>query len=128
MTKVRSLALVDRGEERHALEVVSAQQEHAAALRHDLDQQHAGHQRIAGEVALEDRAFERNEASRSSWCAPRGRGDALSISCKYSSRIPLLPSTLPRRPPEALLTATNSSMRAQRFLRTKYCSVVALRR
>ena len=54
------LGFLDRGQERHALELVQGDQEPAGGLRHGLDQQHAGHQRIAGEMSLEDGRFGRD--------------------------------------------------------------------
>src|SRR5215471_1997443 len=112
------LRLLDGGEERHALELGGGQHEPARGLRHRLDQQHARHQRMPGEMPFEDRAFLRNlgiDADR----APTeievdDAVDELEILDSHDER------------GYAPLAATSPSMRAHRFLRTKYCSVVAL--
>ena len=54
------LRLLHGGEERHAGELVHRDQEPAGGLRHRLDQEHAGHQRMTREMALEDRGRRRN--------------------------------------------------------------------
>ena len=54
------LRFLERGEERHARELGHRDHEPAGGLRHRLDQQHARHQRIAGEVAFEDGRCGRN--------------------------------------------------------------------
>ena len=48
------LGFLERGEERHAGELGGGDDQPAGGLRHRLDQKHAGHQRIAREVSLED--------------------------------------------------------------------------
>ena len=60
VTKVRSFDLLKRGEERHAGELGEADDEPAGGLRHRLHQQHAGHQRVAREMTLEDRGAGRD--------------------------------------------------------------------
>ena len=51
------LGLLDRSEERHALELHQRHQEPARGLRHRFDQEHAGHDRIARKMPLEDGAL-----------------------------------------------------------------------
>ena len=55
------LGVADLRQERHAFETVDRDHKPAGGLRHALDQEHAGHQRIAGKVALEDRAGRRHD-------------------------------------------------------------------
>jgi hypothetical protein len=50
------LGFLDGGQKRHALEFHQAEQQPAAGLRHRFDQQHAGHQRVAREMPLENGA------------------------------------------------------------------------
>src|ERR1700682_2760640 len=51
------LGFLHRAEERHALEFGQRDQEPARGLRHRLDQQHAGHDRVARKVTFEDSVF-----------------------------------------------------------------------
>src|SRR3569623_5206 len=116
--EVAHLAFLDGSEKWHAFELQQRDQQPARSLGHGLDQQHARHQRIAGEVALEDRALLRD------LCRD---GDAALADIKISDAIDHLEIFEAHgRARQAPLAATNSSMRALRFFRTKYCSVVAL--
>ena len=54
------LCFLHGGEERHAGELVHGDQQPAGGLRHRLDQQDAGHQRMAGKVPFEDRGCGRD--------------------------------------------------------------------
>ena len=54
------LGFLDRAEKRHPFEIHQRDQQPAGGLRHRLDQQHAGHDRIAREMSLEDGAMGRN--------------------------------------------------------------------
>ena len=54
------LGLLEGGEERHARESGDADDEPARGLRHAFEQQHAGHQRKSGKMALEDRGSRRH--------------------------------------------------------------------
>jgi hypothetical protein len=53
------LAFFHAGKDRHVVEVHQRACQPAGGLRHAFDQQHAGHQRIAREMAFEYRAFVR---------------------------------------------------------------------
>src|SRR5262249_33883859 len=113
------LRLLDGGEERHALELGGGQHEPARRLRHRLDQQHARHQGMAGKMPFEDGAFLRD----------LGLGaDRSPIEIEVDDTVDELEVLDPHEELglQAPLAATSPSMRAQRFLSTKYCSVVAL--
>src|SRR5215475_8536804 len=45
---------LDRRQKRHSLELHKRKQEPTGGLRHRLDQQHTGHDRVAGEMPLEN--------------------------------------------------------------------------
>src|ERR1700726_3992798 len=53
------LGFLDRGEERHALELRQGDQEPAGCLRHRLDQQYTRHDRMARKVTFEDGILQR---------------------------------------------------------------------
>src|SRR5689334_21043766 len=113
------LRLLDGGEECHALELGGGQHEPARGLRHRLDQQHARHQRVAGKMSFEDRAFLRDLGIDA---------DRPPIEIEVDDTVDELEILYPHDGTgiQAPLAATRPSIRAQRFFRTKYCSVVAL--
>src|SRR3984957_4491551 len=113
------LCLLDGGEERHPLELGRRDDEPARGLRHRLDQQHARHQRMAGKMPFEDGAFLRHL---------RVDADRAPIEIEVDDTIDELEVLDPHGVGSyaAPLAATRPSMRAHRFLSTKYCSVVAL--
>src|SRR5215216_3922144 len=113
------LGFLDGGEKRHALEARNRDDEPTRGLRHGFDEQHAGHQRMAGKMTFEDRAGERNRGL----AADRSIGEIeLDDAIDQLKILKLHAVTYVLTAP---LAATRSSMRAQRFFKTKYCSVVA---
>src|SRR5579885_1154007 len=105
---------LDRGQKWHPFETRRGHYQPARALRHCLDQQHAGHQRIAGEVPFENRAGGRNR---------RFRSDLAIVEIEFDDLVDQLEILDPHVTPRTLyvpLAATSSSMRAARFFSTKY--------
>src|SRR5262249_25601131 len=90
----------------------------ARSLRHRFDQKHAWHQRMPGKMSLEDRAGFGNL---------RLGLDGAAHQIKLDHSIDELKILEPHGGAAyAPFAATRPSMLAQRLLRTKYCSVVAL--
>src|SRR4051812_44174618 len=108
-----------RSQKRHSLEAVDRDHQPAGRLRHGFDQQYAGHQRITRKVPFEDRAGVWNSCFGS---------DRSAGHIQLNDPVDQLKILKPhgRRCSYAPLAATSSSMRALRFLSTKYWSVVAL--
>src|SRR4029078_3916425 len=109
------------GEKTHAGKLVHGDQEPAGSLRHRLNQQHAGHQRMTREMALEDRGRCRD-----------GRLSADRAVVKLEFDNPVDEEEVVEAHANSIyagaapFAAISSSMRAQRFSSTKYCSVAAL--
>ena len=77
------LGFLDGGKERHPLEFTRRGSSQPDALRHGLDQQHAGHERAAGEVAFEDRAVSAGTCASTTIVLPsRSRSTMRSMSWK----------------------------------------------
>src|SRR5262249_44646697 len=114
---IADLRVLDADEERQADEAGNHAHEPARRLRHALDQQHARHQREARKVPFEDRAFCRHLAK----CLYPSL-----VGHKLDEAVDHLKLFETHRLRQAFLAATSPSMRAQRFLSTKYSSVVAL--
>src|SRR5262249_46189082 len=107
------LRFLERGKERHAGEAGDADDQPARGLRHGLKQHHPGHQRVAGEMAFEDRRLGRDDGFRSDGSPARvelqGAIDEMKV-LKAPAGLKL----------HARLAATSWSMRAHKFCNTKY--------
>src|SRR5262249_34539642 len=114
---IANLRVLDPDKQRQAGEAGNHAHQPAGRLRHAFDQQHAGHQRKAWKVSFEDRALHRHLAERL-YPAFVGR--------KLDEAVDHLKIFETHRLVQAFLAATSPSMRAHRFLSTKYSSVVAL--
>src|SRR5215510_16007235 len=114
------LRLLEGRQKRHARESGEANDHPARRLRHGFEQQHARHQRVAGEVAFENGRLRGNNRLRLDGSPDRvefqdavDKAEVLKVHADLGGHA-------------ARLAATSSSMRVHRFCNTKYCSVVAL--